>query len=318
MRSLIAIVQMTVIVTIGWGRIGEPSQARGDDLSKTSASTEKRVVFIAGKPSHGYGAHEHQAGCMLLARAIDEHAAGFTTDIVSGGWPQRPALLDAADTIVIYCDGGGGHVVMDHLDEMDRLMDRGIGLVCIHYAVEVPKGRPGNQMLAWLGGYFETDWSVNPHWTAQFESFPKHPITQGIEPFAIEDEWYYHMRFRPRMEGVEPILTAHPPEATLSRPDGKHSGNPFVRKALAKGEPQHVAWAFERPNQGRSFGFTGGHFHWNWGDANFRRLVLNAIVWTAHGSITEDGVRDASVSTQQLEENQDEPRPEGFKLPGRR
>ena len=37
----------------------------------------------------------------------------------------------------------------------------------------------------------------------------------------------------------------------------------------------------ERPDGGRGFGFTGGHFHRNWGDPNFRKLVLNAILWTA-------------------------------------
>ena len=58
-------------------------------------------------------------------------------------------------------------------------------------------------------------------------------------PFEIDDEWYYHMRFREGMEGVTPILTAIPPESTLSRPDGPHSGNPHVRKEA--GQPQH--WA---------------------------------------------------------------------------
>ena len=86
-------------------------------------------------------------------------------------------------------------------------MDKGIGLVCIHYAVEVPKGEIGDRMLDWLGGYFEPNWSVNPHWTASFDELPEHPITRGVEPFEINDEWYYHMRFRPEMEGVTPILT---------------------------------------------------------------------------------------------------------------
>ena len=100
------------------------------------------------------------------------------------------------------------------------------------------------------------------------------------------------MRFVEEMEGVTPILTDMPPRETLSRPDGPHSGNPFVREAvLQRNEPQHVAWAYERPNgNGRGFGFTGGHFHRNWGDDNFRKLVLNAIVWTAGGEVPDGGV----------------------------
>ena len=38
------------------------------------------------------------------------------------------------------------------------------------------------------------------------------------------------------------------------------------------------------------FGFTGGHWHWNWADPNCRKLVLNAIVWVAHGEVPAGGV----------------------------
>ncbi|MCA9201336.1 MAG: ThuA domain-containing protein, partial [Planctomycetales bacterium] len=194
-----------------------------------------------------------------------------------------------ADSVVMYCDGGGGHMVLPHLEEFDKLMQKGVGVVCLHYAVEVPKEKGGAEFLDWMGGYFEMFWSVNPHWTAKFESFPDHPISSGVEPFEINDEWYFHMRFRDEMRGVTPILSAIAPESTMSRPDGPHSGNPDVRRAVAAGEPQHVAWAAERDNGGRGFGFTGGHFHWNWGDENFRKLVLNAIVWTANGEVPEHG-----------------------------
>jgi putative membrane-bound dehydrogenase-like protein len=133
-----------------------------------------------------------------------------------------------------------------------------------------------------------------------------------VKPFEINDEWYYHMRFRENMEGVTPILTDLPGPETLKRPDGAHSGNPHVRAALERKEPQHVAWASERPNGGRGFGFTGGHYHWNWGDPNFRKLVLNAIVWAAHGEVPENGIGDKPVSFEQLEENQDYDQPGNF------
>ena len=131
-----------------------------------------------------------------------------------------------------------------------------------------------------------------------------------MEPFTINDEWYYHMRFRPEMKGVTPILSAIPPASTLSRPDGPHSGNPHVRAKA--GQPQHVAWVAERENGGRGFGFTGGHFHWNWGDPNFRKVVLNAIVWTAHDEIPEDGIKIRPLTLSQLEANQDYKPPGNF------
>src|SRR4026208_1813678 len=96
-------------------------------------------------------------------------------------------------------------------------------------AARVEKGKGGDRFLDWICGYFEMNWSVNPHWTAKFEKFPDHPISRGVEPFEINDEWYYHMRFREGMQGVTPILTALPPPESLTRPDGPHQGNPAVR-----------------------------------------------------------------------------------------
>ena len=93
-------------------------------------------------------------------------------------------------------------------------MDKGVGLVCLHYAVEVPKGEPGDKFLDWLGGYYETGYSTNPHWTAEIKSLPEHPITRGVKPFAISDEWYFNIRFRPEMKGVTPILVAKPDDET--------------------------------------------------------------------------------------------------------
>ena len=109
---------------------------------------------------------------------------------------------------------------------------------------------------------------------------------------------------------MTPILSAVPPESTMSRPDGLHSGNPAVRQAVANGTPQHVAWAYQRDDGGRGFGFTGGHFHWNWADPDFRRIVLNAIVRSARGEVPEGGVPVDSVNLAELKQNQDFPQPE--------
>jgi hypothetical protein len=88
---------------------------------------------------------------------------------------------------------------------------------------------------------------------------------------------------------VTPILSAVPPAGTMNRRDGPHEGNPAARKDVTAGLPQTLAWACERPSGGRGFGFTGGHVHKNWGDENFRRVVVNAILWTAQVEIPAGG-----------------------------
>ena len=271
----------------------------------------RNVVFLAGRPSHGYASHEHKAGCLLLAKALAQSGLNVKTTVVDL-WPQDEQVLANADAIVSFADGGSGHPFLRHMGEIDALMARGVGLVCLHYAVEVPTGAPGEHFLRWLGGYFETHWSVNPHWTADFRALPKHAITRGVAPFAINDEWYFHMRFRPGMEAVTPILSAVAPDATMSRPDGPHSGNSSVRAAVQNQEPQHVGWAQQRPDGGRSFGFTGGHVHWNWGDDNFRKVVLNAICWTAHVAVPAAGVVSTTPDLAALQANQDSAPGDGF------
>lgn len=271
-------------------------------ISDVNAQEKKKVVFLAGAPSHGYGSHEHYAGCMLLAKSLGEAMDGFEVKVFRTDWPQA-SELEGVDVLVMYSDGGGRHPVMKHLDEVDALAKKGVGIVCIHYAVEVPKGPAGDHLVEWIGGYFETNWSVNPHWRAEFNELPEHQITRGVQPFSSQDEWYYHMRFREDMEGVTPILSAIPPASTLQRPDGPHSGNPHVRAKA--GQPQHVGWATERKDGGRGFGFTGGHFHWNWGDDNFRKVILNAIVWCAQTEVPEGGVPVEGVNLAALKENQD-------------
>ncbi len=274
--------------------------------SVTGQSAEaKKIVFVAGTPSHAPGDHEHRAGSLLLQQCL-ANVPNLKTVVISNGFPADASVFDGASAIVMFADGGGGHPAVqgENLKTLGKYMDQGVGLVCLHYGVEVPKDNGGKEFLDWIGGYFETDWSVNPHWTASFKAIPKHPVTTGVEPFAINDEWYFHMRFRDGMKGVTPLLTAIAPESTMERPDGKHSGNPAVRAAVKKGEPQTVSWAATRPNNGRGFGFSGAHHHRNWGNDDFRKLVLNAILWTAHVDVPQGGVQ-STVTEADLEKNLD-------------
>ena len=282
-------------------------------LAKAEEGGKKKIVLIAGSKSHGYASHAHFAGCLLLAKSLEASLPNVKCIVTKDGFPKDTSVFKNCDAVVIFSDGGGGHPFMAHLKEIDALAEQGVGIACLHYGVEIPKGEPGNYFLKWIGGYFETNWSVNPFWTAKFETIPQHPVTRGVKPFAIEDEWYYHMRFRDKMAGVTSLLAALPPEETLKRADGPHENNPDVRAAvLERKEPQILAWASERPNGQRGFGFTGGHAQWNWAEPSFRRLVLNAIVWVAHGEVPADGVVDKQPTLKDLEANQDYEQPKNF------
>jgi len=280
--------------------------AAGAPAAEKDART---LVCIAGPRSHGYGTHEHYAGFALLGRYLEKHVPGFRT-VFHRGWPKDDNAFADADAIAVNCDGGGRHLILPHLDQVAGLMQRGVGLALFHYATVLPKGDAGDRVRRWVGGCFETYWSVNPTWTAAFTRLPDHSITRGVRPFAIRDEWYYHMRFVEGMEGVAPVLTAVPPDATRRRKDGPYSGNPHVRARM--GEPEHVAWAYERADGGRGFGFTGLHWHWNLAHDDFRRLLLNALVWVAGGEVPEGGVPSERPTLEELKRALDEKPPESW------
>jgi type 1 glutamine amidotransferase len=291
MKSRRVLVQgLTASAVVGVIGLGLAAAADGSDpydqsgvpieVQPTDASLVK-ITLIAGHASHGPGEHEFFAGSAILMKLLQQTPGVFPV-MARDGWPREPRSFDNARSLVFFMDGGGGHPLIqgERLDQVQKLIDAGVGFVNLHYAVEYPK-KQGERILSWLGGYYETGYSTNPHWKADFTHLPEHPITRGVKPFAIQDEWYYNLRFAPDMKGVTPILKATPPDSTR--------GTAAARQH--PGREEILAWAFERPDGGRSFGFTGAHFHRNWGNENFRRLVVNAILWTAKVNVPPHGAR---------------------------
>lgn len=272
-------------------------RAADDPYDQSGVPLEKqpdKIVLVAGGRSHGPGEHEFFAGCAILMKLLQQTPGVFPI-MARDGWPKDPKTFEGARAVVFYMDGGGGHPIIQkgHREAVQKLIDQGVGFVNLHYAVEYPKSQ-SDHVLAWLGGYYETGFSINPHWKADFQKLPKHPITRGVEPFALQDEWYFNIRFAPAAKGVTPILKAVPPDDKRGTPAAKeHPGRAEV-----------VAWAFDRADGGRSFGFTGGHFHKNWGDPNFRRLVVNAILWSAKVEVPEGGAK-VELDPAELKKNLD-------------
>ena len=263
-----------------------------------------RIVLIAGRPSHPAGMHEFRAGAMLLQKALGG-VPGVTADVYTMGWPTKTlnggvvddnAALDGADAVLIFSDGGKGHPAIqgDRMKVIDALAAKGTGLGFAHYAVEVPAGATGEAMQRWIGGYYETNLSVNPMWAPAFDDLPEHPVTRGVGPFATHDEWYFNMRWvaDPAAKGrLTPILTAAPSDDVRDGPYVSPRG-PYPHIIADAGRVETMMWLYERADGGRSFGFTGGHTHANWGDVNQRRVMLNALLWIARADVPAGGVVD--------------------------
>ncbi|MEX0681678.1 MAG: ThuA domain-containing protein [Balneolales bacterium] len=265
----------------------------------------KRLVLVAGGPSHKVGEHEHRAGILLMERCL-AGVSGLEVSTHFDGWPSDDHAFEHADAIHLFMDGGHRHPVIqeNRLQLMQRLLDNGVSIGAMHYAVEVPIDAAGEQFMDWIGGYYETHFSVNPFWEPHFDNLPNHPIMRGVKPFSVRDEWYFSIRFRKDKVGVTPLLVDTPSDDTRRGPYVSPRG-PYGHIVEQKGKSEIVSWVVERKDGGRGFGFTGGHFHENWGDENFRKYVLNALVWLTGLDVPATGVQ-CEVTQVDLVENLDE------------
>ncbi len=232
-----------------------------------------RIAFIAAAPSHGEGEHEwdqdaqYVRDCILQADNINQMVK---IDIYDNGWPKNSSDLDNADAIVFFTDGRKMHTLTDkkRLEKIDQLAKKGVGLAFLHYSIDPPEGAE-SYFLDWIGGCYEKGKSQNPINTVEVQPVDNgHPITRGCGGYIAPDEWYFDLGFRET--GVTPLMT------------GKLPPRDPKDKVLA--------WAFEREDGGRGFGFSGGHYHKNWHMEPFRKLVINAILWTAKMEVPEGGV----------------------------
>lgn len=268
----------------------------------SNGAEPKKLVLVAGKPSHPPRMHEFNAGVQLLAKCLQDVEA-VNVSVVLNGWPEDEAVFAGADAVVFYMDGGGRHEVVQENGRRLKLIDewtkRGVGIGCMHYGVEVVTDQAGHEFKRWIGGHYENMFSCNPIWEPEFAVLPDHPITRGVKPFQISDEWYFNMRFvanipgnvPAEVEGLKfaPILVAVASDDVRDGPYVYPKG-PYPHIVADSGRAEAMMWAVERPDGGRGLGFTGGHFHDNWANDNFRKVVLNGCLWLARVEVPESGV----------------------------
>lgn len=259
------------------------------DLDNTEAQDQAaRIIILAGDKSHPATLHEYIKNARLIKVMLEEAVdlTGIKADIFYHGWPEDPAVLDEADLILTISDGRdgpGGADVPFMTDERMRIIqkqvDRGCGVMTFHFSTFAPD-KFGAQVLDWVGGYFdwqneqgEREWYSDIAFKDEFVDLPSpaHPVTRGVKPFQIEEEYYYDLRFLPDDQRFSPIVKV--PGLEKEHPDG-----------------DIVAWAIQREDGGRGFGTSLGHFYGNWKNDDYRKLMLNAIAWTAGLEVPETGV----------------------------
>jgi Trehalose utilisation len=259
--------------------------------NSTHAATQ--IILLAGTPSNKPGQHEYFAGCALLQKWLSQ-IPGICPIMIPNGWPEDESVFDSASSILFFMDGGDKlpFLTPERRGRIQSHVDAGTGLVVLHQGIDCPTDLAPS-FKQWFGAAFQSDIGCRGHWDVEFSTIPTHPITQGLQPFALpKDGWLYNLHFAET--GVTPVLTCLMPDTSRKTPHAKaHSGR-----------EETVAWAYERPNGGRSFGFTGCDLHSNFGEPNQRRLLLNALLWTAKQTIPPEGT-NSTVTAEELKQNWD-------------
>jgi hypothetical protein len=288
--------------------------ASGTALAAEPAGA-KKIVLVAGKPSHPPRMHEFNAGVQLLDACLKQ-VDGVESHFVLNGWSEDESIFEGDDAIVFYMDGGARHEAVQgsrRMEMVDRWSKQGVGIGCMHYGVEVVADQAGQEFKRWIGGHYEHLFSCNPIWEPAFAHFPDHPVTRGVRPFSIKDEWYFNMRFVADLSGHEsaqvdgtiftPLLVATPSDEVRNGPYVYPAG-PYEHIQANAGRAEAMMWVVERKDGGRGMGFTGGHFHDNWGNDEFRKVVLNSLLWLAKAEVPHSGV-ESTLTPGQLDENLD-------------
>ncbi len=253
---------------------------------KTIAQADTNIVLVAGEMAakDKAGHHDYIGGCQALQNLLVQ-TKGVNAQVVRHGWPEDTSVFENANAIVFYTDGGGKQAFLNSPERIaliQKSVDRGVGIVCIHQAIDFPADHV-ELGLQWLGAVYGPG-SGRGHWDSQHVDFPKHPVTQGVEPWKINDGWLNKLKFVPKQEGIVPLVWS----------SKQHAGS---RAGL---DPDIVGWVYERPQGGRSFGFSGLDAHSAWSQPGMRQLVVNGILWTAKIEIPAGGAPDQITDDQLL------------------
>ncbi|MBY8825242.1 ThuA domain-containing protein [Sphingomonas colocasiae] len=256
--------------------------AIGAQAAMAKAPPGKHIVLIGGRESHAPGEHAHPDGIRVLKALIETSPdlRGVSVDAYPEGWPDDPAALEHAATIIWYFDGLARHPLNDpaRREQFGRLMKKGVGLVTLHQSSTLSPDDRAIPLPAWLGA---ARYGMLNRTDELAELTPaRHPTMQGVRPFRYKDEFYPTLRFDTGHGRSVPVLSG---PLGIQFQSGK-------TVAIAP-ETRTVAWAYERDGGGRAFLFTGAHYLNAFDEPDLRRMLLNAIVWTAGMPVPRNGVR---------------------------
>ena len=206
------------------------------------------VVLTAGPKDHGPQEHDYPAWQKAWSRLM-AIAPGVEVD-TAWEWPKKEQL-EKARLLVLFQRGDWNH---QRATDMDAFLQRGGGVVLLHWAVD---GRAQTEafaerigLAAHGGGIGFRHGPLTLNW--QKDSLD-HPLLRNMGDLKIHDESYW------KLTGDEKRVQV----LARSREDGKDWPQVWTRQA----------------GKGRVVGLIPGHYNWTFDDPLFRVLLLRSMAW---------------------------------------
>jgi type 1 glutamine amidotransferase len=244
-------------------------------------SRPKRLLIVGqGPDGHPPTTHEFMAGAHVTAELLKSYNDIQATVVrADEPWTDGPKLIDNADGIVMWVTQGSQWMQTDAQRHaaLKRLAARRGAIVALHWSVGAKDAKYIQGQLDLLGatrGGPQRKYLVLP--TELKRVSPAHPILTGIGDVKVYDEIYYALD---RVPGIQPLFTSH-----------------------IEDKDEMAAWAWQRPDGGRSFGFVGLHFHANWQLPEYRRFVVQGVRWSLGLPIPAGGAK-VDIDSKELELN---------------
>jgi len=238
-------------------------------VPSNAGTPKKRVLLLWQSPDgHPKETHEYQLGQKILKRELDKFASlEVTLANADEPWKDGPDLLAKTDGVVLFVSEGAKWINADarRLAAFQASAKRGAGLAVLHWGMGTKDAKNIAAFVELFGAcHGGPDRKYKVLQTDVTLADKTHPILRGMADFKARDEFYYQLK---------PAKTSTP-----------------LIKATIDGEAYPVAWALQREGGGRSFGFSGLHFHENWQLPEYRRLVTQGVLWTLDVPIPKDGI----------------------------
>ena len=210
-------------------------------ITASAATRPIRVLFLGHESEH------HNSGKYLPYLMANVGRDGIYFDYFTQPDCLNAETLSHYDAVMLYANHGG--MKPEQFDALNGFVESGHGFLPIHSASACFGNEP--RFSALVGGRFKE------HQTGVFKATivdKGHPVMQGVNEYETWDETYVHDQIN-------------------------EQGRKLLAERVEGGHREPWTWVREQ-GKGRVFYTASGHDERTWQNADFQKMLRNAIVWS--------------------------------------